>query len=601
MLEGMSELELLQRRAERERRARKAAESILEDKSRQLFDAYQTLSEREEKTRAILEAISDGILTYGADGGIQSANRAARDIFGYRAETLVALSMGQLFPHLRAAEALYPSVNPPRASALETVARHADGSDVPVEFKVSLVSDHGGEIYIATVVDISARKQAQDQIKHLAYFDVLTELPNRVQFEDRLSLDLDQARRHGDTLAVMFLDLDRFKRINDTLGHAVGDELLKQVAERLRHAVRSTDLVGQPGGELGEMLLARLGGDEFTLLLSRIRGDNDVPRLAQRILETLRHPFHIGGMELVISTSIGVALYPGDGDDIGTLLRNADTAMYQAKEQGRDRVMFYATTMNATALNLLNMEADLRRALQLDQLEVHYQPKYLLAGRAMVGLEALVRWRHPERGLLLPGEFLPAATGAGLLGPLSDWVLERVCRQLKSWSGDGRAPLQVSVNVSNQQFHSGELVRTVARVLAETDIDARWLELELTENIVMGDVLMAKTMLGELKALGVSLSIDDFGTGYSSMSYLKRLPVDKLKIDRSFVDEIATDPEDRAIARAIIALGHSLNLRVIAEGVETEEQLLLLEQAGCDEVQGFYFSRALPPEALPAR
>lgn len=595
----MNDLEWMFRRAERERRARKEAESILEDKSRQLFDAYRELSDREEKTRAILEAISDGILTYGADGRIQSANRAAREMFGYPAERFPNLCIGQLFPSIPEDTFLFPQPSRTRPNLDEMLARHADHGDFPVECKVSLVSDRGNDIFIATVENISERKQAQDQIKHLAYFDPLTKLPNRTQFEDRLAFALDQARRHGDTLAVMFLDLDRFKRINDTLGHCTGDQLLRQVSERLRRAVRSTDLVMAPMGQTGhDTLLARLGGDEFTLLMSRIRRDSDVPRVAQRILETLRQPLHLDGMELVISTSIGVALFPGDGDDLGTLLRNADTAMYQAKESGRDRVVFYASTMNASALSLLNLEAALRRALQQEQLVVHYQPKYNLASRAMVGLEALIRWRHPERGLLCPGEFLPAATSSGLLGPMSDWVLRRVCLQLREWADRGLRPLQVSVNISNQQFHSGSLVDTVTRALAETGIDPRWLELELTENIVMEDAQMAQAMLKELKDLGLSLSIDDFGTGYSSMNHLKRLPVDKLKIDRSFIKDIATDVEDRAIAHAIIALAHSLNLSVIAEGVENEEQLRLLALAGCDEVQGYYFNRARSPEDL---
>ncbi|OGT89927.1 MAG: hypothetical protein A2286_06350 [Gammaproteobacteria bacterium RIFOXYA12_FULL_61_12] len=587
----MDKIEVLQRRAERERKARKEAERLLEEKSLQLYEANCFLAAREAKTRSILEAISNGILTYGENGRIQSANRAARTMFGYSPEAFAEQGIEALFSPAPNREALFPNPEHEPQFIICAQAISLDGRLFPVELKVSLVSVEGGSIYIATLVDVSERKRAQEQIEQLAYFDNLTHLPNRTLFEDRLRMAIESARRYEDPFCVMFLDLDRFKRINDTLGHVVGDRLLKQVAGRLRHSIRETDSVTRLATSEFSSTLARLGGDEFTLLLTRVRSNNDVARLGQRILENLRRPFRVDGQELAISVSIGVALYPNDGSDSITLLRNADTAMYQAKKQGRDKLIYYTSAMNATALMMLGLEAELRRALSLGQLEVFYQPKLAIPARKLVGMEALVRWRHPERGLMLPGEFLPVAEESGLIGPLSDWVLEQVCRQIQDWQARGLDPVQVSVNVSNQQFHSGRLVETVARVLDETGVDPQLLELELTENIVMEDVHSAMEMMAQLKEMGVVLSLDDFGTGYSSMSHLKRFPLDKLKIDRSFVKDIAADPDDEAIARSIIALAHSLNLRVVAEGVEKEEQLQWLEGKKCDEVQGYLFSR----------
>lgn len=587
----MSELESLKRRAERERRARKEAERLLEDKSRQLFATNQQLAAREAKTRSILEAVSDGVVTYSASGVIQSANRVALELFGCQSAILPETSIEQLFPSPDLHCNLYPQAVNLHPPCQEVHALHREGWSFPVELKVKLISNSDDQIFIATIADIRERQYAQKQIEQLAYFDRLTDLPNRTLFEDRILMSIENAQRHQERFAVMFLDLDRFKRINDTLGHAVGDRLLKQVAGRLRHSLRGTDSVGQVSADEYAPLLARLGGDEFTLLLSRVRHDTDVARLGQRILSYLRAPIHIDGHELVVSGSIGVALYPEDGSNSISLLRNADTAMYQAKQKGRDKVVFYTASMNASALKMLTLESDLRTALAEEQLVVHYQPKYIIKDHQLIGLEALVRWQHPQRGLLQPGEFLPMAEESGLIGPLSDWVLQKVCRQIRLWREVGYQPVQVSVNVSNQQFHGGQLIAVVTDALAETGIDPHYLELELTENIVMADVHVAMELLDALKSMGVSLSIDDFGTGYSSMSYLKRLPVDKLKIDRSFVRDIYTDPEDKAIARAIIALGHSLNLTVIAEGVEIQEQLDQLQQEECDQVQGFLFGR----------
>lgn len=583
----------LGKRADRERLARKEAERLLEDKSRELYYANQALVEREVKTRMVLQAISDGILTYGGDGNIQSCNPAAESIFGCDKSELMGQPIASLFPP---AILLVPSEGYDPKYTEETHIKRADGSECPVELKIGVVSLESGQIYIATIRDITERNEAQERIKKLAYYDTLTNLPNRTLFLDRLELALVNSKRHNDLVAVMFLDLDRFKRVNDTLGHSMGDRFLAQVAKRLSNTIRTSDTVARL--EEGEQvpLLTRLGGDEFTLLLARARSSTDVASVGQRILEDLRRPIRLDGHELVLTGSIGIALFPGDGIDIEALLCNADIAMYQAKKRGRNQITFYSSTMNEKALHVLTLESELRHALQNSEFEVHYQPKISVQTRKLVGAEALVRWRHPERGMMQPGEFLPVAEETGLIGPLSDWVLAESCQQISRWSDEGKQLVPISVNVSNQQFNSDALLVTLEQALQASGIDPGLLELELTETIVMENAHLAVDLTRSLKKMGIALSIDDFGTGYSSMSHLKRLAVDKLKIDRSFVNDLGQNPEDEAIIKAITALAHSMRLDVIVEGVETEEQMALLGQFGCDEAQGFLFSKAIPAD-----
>jgi diguanylate cyclase (GGDEF)-like protein/PAS domain S-box-containing protein len=485
-----------------------------------------------------------------------------------------------------------------QSDVFESKLSKKDGGIVPIEISTRFINQENDNYIVSVIRDISERKRAQKEIQKLAYFDTLTSLPNRTLFEDRLRIAIENARRNDEQVAVMFLDLDRFKRINDSLGHNIGDKLLQQVAGRLKHSVRNTDTVTMLRQDDFSAVLARQGGDEFTLLASGIRRSTDVAHLGQRILANLRNPIYIGDQELVVSGSIGVAFYPEDGQDTITLLRNADTAMYQAKQKGRDKVVFYTAAMNADAQKLITLETELRTALAEDQLLVHYQPKFSINPKKLVGMEALIRWQHPEQGLLYPGDFLPVAEESGLIGPIGDWVLETVCHQIRDWQDHGVQPVKVSVNISNQQFHSGKLDETVANLLARTGIAADYLELELTENIIMENVHIAMELLDKIKLMGVMISIDDFGTGYSSMSYLKRLPVDILKIDRSFVSDIVENPEDSAIARSIITLGHSLDLKVIAEGVENNAQLEQLAKEGCDEIQGFLFSRPISAELI---
>jgi diguanylate cyclase (GGDEF)-like protein len=409
-------------------------------------------------------------------------------------------------------------------------------------------------------------------------------LPNRLLFHDRLSMAIAQTARLPQRLAVLFLDIDRFKVINDSLGHSTGDELLRGVAERLRACVREVDTV------------ARLGGDEFTVLIAGLAADEDALKVAHKILETVRLPFQLDERELFVTTSVGIALYPADGLDAETLVRNADTAMYRAKDQGRDHCQLYTPAMNSRALERLSLESRLRQALQNEELVVFYQPVVDLSTGVVRGAEALLRWNHPQLGLLPPGEFIPLAEASGLIIGVGEWVLRRACAQMHSWHHLGFPGLSVAVNLSTRQFQQADLVSQVNRALQDSGLEAGALDLEITETNAMHNAEASVVTLGGLKALGVRISLDDFGTGYSSLSYLKRFPIDTIKLDQSFVRDVTSDPDDAAISSAVIAMAHSLELSVVAEGVETEEQLAFLRSQGCDRMQGHLLSPALPAE-----
>lgn len=473
-----------------------------------------------------------------------------------------------------------------------------NGTDFTIHLQAEAVREEQPDelTVIGTAQDITERKQAERAIHRLAYYDSLTGLANRVLFKDRLSNALSYAERHRLHLATLFIDLDRFKVINDTLGHTVGDLLLTHVAERLSESVRQSDSVGRHTGHEPPHALARLGGDEFTILLTTLTHPEDAGRVARRILEALAHPFSIDGHEVFISASIGISIYPSDGSTVEALLKNADTAMYHAKEQGRNNCQFYSSGLNAAAAERLDLESDLRRALEREEFIVYYQPKLNIHSREILGAEALVRWNHPKRGLLSPGVFLNAAIDTGLIRSMDEWVLREACRQVKAWEQTGLLPITVSANVSNSLFHGRTLPATVGDALRDSGLNPSQLELELTESIAMRDVDASVTMLEGLRTMGVRLSIDDFGTGYSSLSYLQRFPLSRLKIDQSFVRDLLTNENNAKITRAIIAMAHSLNLSVLAEGVETDEQLARLRKEGCDEVQGYLFSRPVCAE-----
>ena len=449
------------------------------------------------------------------------------------------------------------------------------------------------------VQDVTQRKDAEEQIRRLAYFDALTGLPNRLQFSEQLVKALAHAERHGQQVAIMFIDLDHFKRVNDTLGHRAGDELLRTVSERLSSSIRSADSLGRGSSEagVGGGIIARLGGDEFIVMLGDVGGVAAASTVARRLVATLNQPVTIMGNELFVSGSVGVAMYPTDGTDIDTLLMNADTAMYRAKEAGRGGMQFYDASMNASALERLVMESMLRRALERSEFVLHYQPRVDFAHGRIVGAEALIRWQHPERGLVPPIEFITLAEDANLVIPIGEWAIGAACRQMEAWRAAGTGPASVAVNLSANHLRERSLPDLVQRRLEEFGLPPSCLEIEVTESVLMSDPELCVENARRLAAIGVGLSIDDFGTGYSSLSYLKKLPITSLKIDQSFVRDLATDPDDAAIITAIIAMAHSLKLRVIAEGVETEAQRAFLQAHGCDEYQGFLVSTAV--EAAP--
>jgi diguanylate cyclase (GGDEF)-like protein len=440
-----------------------------------------------------------------------------------------------------------------------------------------------------------ANARMLDQVRELAYYDSLTGLPNRLSYKERLAYALEQASRNQRLVAAFFIDLDHFSRINDTLGHEVGDQLLRHVASRLRSCCREReDEVGPAVASLAPEV-ARLGGDEFTIIMAGLQEAQDAAKLARRILSSFAHPVRVGSHEIFINASIGIAIYPFDGEDIDTLLMHADTAMYKAKEQGGSSYQTYSKSMTTTALQRLTLENDLRRALDRNEFEVHYQPIVDAYTSTVVGAEALFRWRHPELGLLLPSEFIPIAEENGLIVPMGEWILENACRQNRAWQDAGLPRIRVSVNLSSRQLKRS-LIETVAHALQVSGLEPRYLSLELTESVLVNHHKEGTDALHALRAMGLHLAVDDFGTGYSSFSYLKHFPLDTLKIDRSFIREIAVQPDDAAITTAIIAMGHALGLRVIAEGVETEGHLALLQKQGCDEIQGYLVGRPVPPD-----
>jgi diguanylate cyclase (GGDEF)-like protein len=425
---------------------------------------------------------------------------------------------------------------------------------------------------------------ATSQVEHLAYYDTLTGLPNRALFADRLAVALTHAHRHRYKLAVLFLDIDRFKQINDSLGHTVGDRLLRTVAARIRNTIREEDTV------------ARFGGDEFTVLIHIIGKIEDAGKISQKILESFKQPITIDEREFVVTSSIGISVYPIDGADSETLIRNADTAMYRAKELGRNTCQFYAATMNSKALEALEVENGLRRALANNEFVLYYQPLVDVASGSVFGLEALVRWQHPQLGLLRPDRFIPAAEQSGLIVALGRWVLMEACRQATEWHRRGYRVV-VAVNLSPKQFQDPDLLHHISEALQNANLRPEFLELEITEGHAMQNVEKAIEILRQLKSFGVRIAIDDFGTGYSCLSYLKQFPIDTLKLDGSFVRDISA-PEDAQIALGVIALAHSLRLKVIAEGVETISQLTFLRENACDRLQGYLFSRPMPPANL---
>jgi diguanylate cyclase (GGDEF)-like protein len=449
---------------------------------------------------------------------------------------------------------------------------------------ISVIRRSDGSIanYISVISDITLQKQSQEQLDFLAHHDSLTHLPNRVLFNERLGHAINKAKRHGLSLGIVFIDLDRFKNINDTLGHAIGDKLLIRVAAHMSAYTRKVDTV------------ARMGGDEFIILLDGVSDANDIAHFATKLINSFHQPFVIDGYELFLTLSMGICVCPGDGDDVETLVKNADTAMYRAKEEGRNGYRFFTEELSRQVSEKLTLENYLRQAISLQQFELHFQPQYTLVDKRLLSAEVLLRWNHPKLGLVSPDRFIPLAEETGLIIPLGEWVIHEACRHLHQWRHMGHDIAYVAINVSSLQVKRGNIVETLLAAVKKYALQASDVEIEITESIIMEDTENTVAVLKDCKANGFTVAIDDFGTGYSSLGYLKKLPVDRLKIDRSFIQELDTDADDEAIVRAIIALAKNLQLTVVAEGIESEQQYDILLALGCEIAQGYYLSRPLP-------
>jgi diguanylate cyclase (GGDEF)-like protein/PAS domain S-box-containing protein len=546
------------------------------------------MSDQETMFRTTMAAAQVGIFVL-QDQRFKFVNPFLAGLLGYSEEELIG-RMGPLdvvtseyHGLLVEKMALRAAGSPGPAYELEIVRK--DGSHFPATILGAPALIDGRPASVGTLLDISVQKAAEQRIRELADYDVLTGLPNRRLLRERFDQLVAAAERDKEELAVIFLDLDHFKRVNDSLGHSVGDDLLCEVARRLDSVVRRVDT------------LARLGGDEFIFAMPGFHSAAAAD-VARRLIDVFSRPFEVGGHELTVTPSLGISIFPHDGYDLETLLRNADTAMYQAKEIGRNAFRFYSSEMNSKSLDRLLMESNLRRALSQNEFVLHYQPLVNLESGLIVGVEALIRWLHPELGLIMPDRFIHIAEETGLINPIGDWVLCEACRQAQAWVEQGLPAMAMAVNVAPVQFRQSGFIEVVAGALATSGLEPGRLELELTERTVMHDADINMGTLSALHRMGVELSLDDFGTGYSSLAYLKRFPVGKLKIDRSFVNDLETDPDDWAIASTIVSMGRSLRMTVLAEGVEKAEQLALLRKMGCDMAQGFLFSRPVSAEGM---
>ncbi len=552
------------------------------------FQHYE-MSWHNRQLTEIFNSTMEGIMITDSAGVIQTTNPAFSAITGYSEKEVVGRTPRLLRSDKEAPERhqqMWKKLKSQGQWQGEMWNRRKNGEDYPQWMSISTLPSEYGEKsqYVALFIDITKQKEREACIEYQAYHDALTALPNRRLFHDRLERALAQVERNGESLAVLFLDLDRFKNINDSLGHDIGDQLLQEVAQRLKETVRHEDTV------------ARLGGDEFTVLLSRVTQRKEVEQVVRKLITAFRQPFKIEGHTLHISSSIGIALFPCDGETPEQLMKNADSAMYRAKEKGRNNACFYSQNMNARSENRLTLENDLHEALKRGELTPFYQLQREADSGAVSGFEVLLRWTHPERGLVMPSEFIALAEESGLIVPIGEWVLEQACQQAKVWVDAGQSDLTVAVNLSARQFQQPGLAKQVADILEKTGLPAKHLELEITENLLLQNSDQNSAVLQELHDLGICLALDDFGTGYSSLSYLKKFPFDRLKIDQSFVRSLPDSHEDAALVDAIITLGHTLGLEIIAEGVENEAQLAFLRDRGCDLIQGYLFSKPLPAE-----
>ncbi|MHB0971010.1 MAG: EAL domain-containing protein [Thermoanaerobaculia bacterium] len=557
-------------------------------------EAELALRESEERFRSIVETTTEWIWAVDTSGILTYSNPAITSILGFDPAEVIGKNVFSMLsdasraahhPHFLRAVATKSGWS---AATLEM--RHTNGTYRAVESSASPTLDPSGALvgFRGAIRDITERKRAEERIHYQAYHDSLTDLPNRALFHDRLTVSLIHAQRRGEGLAVFFLDIDHFKLINDTLGHSVGDALLQRVARRLQGLIRSDET------------LARVGGDEFLLLVPGAGRTDDAEQRAQTLLAAMAKPFVISGHQLYATVSIGIALYPTNGTNAETLLKNADNAMYRAKELGRNTIQFFSPLLDERFKERFSLETDLRHALDRGEFELHYQPLYEGGTWSIAGVEALIRWNHPTRGMISPDDFIPLAEETRIIVPIGDWVMRTAFAQARLWQTDGFPSLRVGVNLSARQLQHGNVVESVRSAIEDSGIDPRLVEIEITESVAMQNAEWTLQILGELRAMGVNIAVDDFGTGQSSLAYLTRFPINTVKIDRAFVGNVTEDDNDAAVVSAVVALAQSLNLRTVAEGVETVEQLAFLSSRGCDEMQGYYFSRPVPIATLDA-
>jgi diguanylate cyclase (GGDEF)-like protein/PAS domain S-box-containing protein len=555
--------------------------------------AEEEARQSEEKYRVIAENCSDLIAVIDREGTFLYLSPSHQTLFG---DDGIEMGAGHLLQWVHEEDRelvenyLKQICAAQNASSLLEFRVHTkSGRSLYLETKGNPILDPCGDVQNLVLVmrDVTERKQWEQTIFHLAYHDTLTDLPNRRLFIDRLRKEVYQAKRFQSQLAVMFLDVDRFKQINDSWGHEVGDVILAEIAKRIKQCLGSNDVV------------ARLGGDEFTILLPHISGRHEVDQVAQKIRDRLEEPLEVNGRQHTLSCSMGIAVFPSDGREADELLKRADMALYFVKERGRNGFEFFHPSIEEKSLERILLENELRKAMEHEHFHIDYQPKYALPTGKLVGAEALVRWNHPELGRIPPNKFIPIAEETGLIVPIGEWILRRACEQNRAWQAQGYPPFRVSVNLSVRQFYQPDLVEKIREILEDTGLDPQWLELEITESI-FADMDNAVPILQNIRDLGVHISIDDFGTGYSSFSYVKHLPVDTLKIDASFIRDVHTNKESQAIVRAILTIAQTLHLNVIAEGVEREEQLAFLHEEGCSEGQGYLFSKPIPRQDIEA-
>ena len=567
-------------------------DDLLRTNIREAFERHE-LGRKGAQFTKIYENTVEGIIITNADNLIQAVNPAFTAITGYTQEEVIGRTPSLLKSGRHDDDffrRMWASLHGEGKWTGEIWNQRKDGEIYPEWLNITAIHDPQGKLrqYVGLFTDITEHKAAEEKLRFQAYHDALTGLPNRLMYTEHLELALPQARRREQMCGIMMMDLDRFKLVNDTYGHEFGDKLLITVAKRLRECVRREDT------------LARMGGDEFTLLLPLVDDIKNVAHVAEKILAAFARPVTIDGKDLFVTPSLGISLFPNDGHDAETLLKNADAAMYRAKESGRNAYRFFTADMNEEARRRMALESDLRRAAERGELAMFYQPKVDAMDGRIVGAEALIRWRHPERGYVPPADFIPLAEENGLILPIGEWLLNDICRQYRRWQDGGLQPPPIAMNLSGRQFQRQNLPDLIGRAIAEAGIEPQHLEVELTESTIMSNAESNIEMLVMLKRMGLTVAIDDFGTGYSSLSYLKRFPVDVLKIDSSFVHDIATDADSAELVRGVIGMAHGLRLKVVAEGVETPEQLAFLQRHGCDVIQGFYFGKPVPAAEFEA-